>query len=218
MENKTPLTADISQLRNDYSSQQLETRMVNADPLVQFGAWLQQAIDCQLKEPTAMFLATCHHNKPSGRVVLLKGVDHGFTFYTNFLSRKGLELLENPQASLTFWWDVLERQVRIEGRVEKVERAEAQAYFASRPRGSQIGAHASAQSQMIKNREELEQQVARLTAEFEGREVPLPDEWGGFRLIPSYMEFWQGRPSRLHDRVCYRLHHGTEWEIFRLAP
>lgn len=193
---------------------------VSENPVHQFKVWLQEAIDSQVEEPTAMVLSTVDaQGKPSARVVLLKGVDEqGFSFYTNYASRKGQELEQNPHASLTFFWAGLERQVRVEGKVEKVADEESEKYFHSRPKGSQIGAWASPQSQVIEAREVLEQREKELSARYADVElVPRPKHWGGYRLVPQYLEFWQGRPSRLHDRIVYEME-GNNWLIKRLAP
>lgn len=189
------------------------------DPFQMFGAWFEEArLTCQ-RDHTAMTLATATKDGiPSARVVLLKAFDsRGFSFYTNFDSRKGSELQGNPRAALVFWWSELRRQVRIEGTVERVDSEEADLYFASRPRGSQVGAWASPQSREIPSREMLEQEVAVLTEKFEGQEVPRPGFWGGFRVVPHTLEFWQDRPDRLHDRDVFQ-RHGSEWRRARLAP
>lgn len=191
------------------------------DPLAQFRAWWDAAQHADLEEPTAVILATATAaGEPSARVVLLKGFDErGYVFYTNYESRKGHELTENPRAALLFWWPELGRQVRIEGGVERVSAAESDAYFATRPRGSQLGAHASQQSRPLKGQGELLSRVARVTARYVGREVPRPETWGGFRLAPCRYEFWQEGRFRLHDRFQYRRDEGAQgWERHRLAP
>ncbi len=193
---------------------------VAPDPFAQFEQWMQQALNSELPEPTAMTLATATPDgRPSARIVLLKGFDaSGFVFYTNYESRKGIELEQNPQATLLFFWPELERQVRIEGRVERISAEESTAYFQSRPKESQLGAWASPQSRVIAGREVVEQRYQELSAQFKHDEtLPLPPFWGGYRLVPTYFEFWQGRPSRLHDRICYTLNQGN-WTIARLAP
>ncbi|MDX2231791.1 MAG: pyridoxamine 5'-phosphate oxidase [Leptolyngbyaceae cyanobacterium bins.349] len=209
----------IADLRLNYTQQQLLETEVHPDPIQQFQLWFEQALAADIVEPNAMTIATATKDgRPSARIVLLKGVDQqGFVFYTNYDSRKGQELLENPQASLVFWWGALERQVRIEGSVAKVPDAETVAYFQSRPVGSQLGAWASNQSQVIPNREVLEQRLEQLTQQYQDQEIPRPPHWGGFRVTPCAIEFWQGRPSRLHDRLLYRLQDG-EWAIARLSP
>jgi pyridoxamine 5'-phosphate oxidase len=212
--------ADLQQMRQDYARESLTERDVDADPIAQFGKWFEQARNAGLVEPNAMTLATVdYRGLPSARVVLLKGVDgRGFVFFTDYRSRKGEELEQNPAAALCFWWDVLQRQVRIEGIVKKVRLVESAEYFRSRPRGSQIGAWASHQSAPLARRGELEDAVAaRERLHPEGTEVPLPPHWGGFRLEPSRIEFWQGRPSRLHDRIVYT-RFDSAWTIGRLSP
>ncbi len=208
----------IADLRKSYEKAELDEHAAAATPLRQFQIWLQQAIDSQLPEPNAMTLATVGADgRPSTRVVLIKGVDErGLAWYTNFNSRKGQELAANPMAALQFHWVELERVVRIEGRVERVADAEADAYYASRPLDSRIGAWASPQSQVIGGRGVLVAQAARYAAQF-ALSPPRPPHWGGFRLVPDRWEFWQGRKSRLHDRLRYRLD-GTTWVRERLAP
>lgn len=208
----------IAHLRKDYALRTLDEADVDRDPLKQFGLWMVEAIHAQVPEPTAMTLATVDAKaRPSARIVLLKGVDpKGFVFFTNYESRKGRELDANPFAALTFLWKELERQVRIEGKVEKVSAEESSAYYLTRPLGSRIGAWASPQSRVIENRAWLEKRWETLGAEH-GDDPRRPPHWGGYRLIPEYLEFWQGRMSRLHDRIAYnRL--GSAWEIARLAP
>jgi pyridoxamine 5'-phosphate oxidase len=212
--------ADLQQMRQDYARESLTERDVDADPIAQFGKWFEQARNAGLVEPNAMTLATVdYRGLPSARVVLLKGVDRrGFVFFTDYRSRKGEELEQNPAAALCFWWDVLQRQVRIEGIVKKVSLVESAEYFRSRPRGSQIGAWASHQSAPLARRGELDDAVAaRERLHPEGTEVPLPPHWGGFCLEPSRIEFWQGRPSRLHDRIVYT-RFDSAWTIGRLSP
>jgi pyridoxamine 5'-phosphate oxidase len=192
---------------------------VDRDPLVQFGRWFGEAERAAIRAPGAMALATASaEGIPSARMVLLKGFDEqGFVFYTGYVSRKADELAANPWAALLFDWDALGRQVRIEGRVEPVARDESEAYFHSRPRPSQLAAAASRQSAVLAGREELEARVAELEREYEGRDVPLPEHWGGYRLVPASYEFWQHREDRLHDRLRYRLTDGG-WRIERLSP
>lgn len=205
-------------LRRDYDRAVLLEEDVDPDPVVQFGRWFEEALQGEIYEPNGMALATVGADgRPSLRTVLLKGFDaQGFVFFTNLESRKSRELQANPVAALLFWWDRLHRQVRIEGPVARVSEAEADAYFASRPHGSRIGALASPQSRVIDGRAGLEARVAELTARFPD-EVPRPAHWGGWRVRPDLVEFWQGRPSRLHDRLCYR-REGEAWRIERLAP
>ena len=191
---------------------------VDRDPLKQFGVWMVEAIHAQVPEPTAMSLATVGADgRPGGRIVLLKGLDpKGFVFFTNYQSRKGKDLAAHPFAALTFLWKELERQVRIEGAVEKVSADESSAYYLTRPLGSRIGAWASPQSEILENRAWLENRWADLAREH-GENPPRPAHWGGYRVLPEYLEFWQGRRSRLHDRVAYTRIEG-QWKIARLAP
>ena len=208
----------IADLRKSYERAELDEGAAPERPLTQFEAWLQQAIAAQVPEPNAMTLATVDANgRPSTRVVLIKGVDErGLVWYSNFNSRKGQQLAANPAAALQFHWVELERVVRIEGLVERVDDAEADAYYASRPLDSRIGAWASPQSQVITSRGVLVAQAARYAARF-ALSPPRPPHWGGFRLLPDRWEFWQGRKSRLHDRLCYRMIDG-HWIRERLAP
>jgi pyridoxamine 5'-phosphate oxidase len=210
----------VADLRKDYTLQGLSEAQAKSNPFEQFTIWFDQAVSARLPEPNAMTLATVTvEGKPSARMVLLKDYDEqGFVFYTNYNSNKGKQLAVNPWAAIVFWWVQLERQVRIEGRVEKVSQAESDEYFHSRPRGSQLGAWVSAQSQVIASRETLEQQLKQLEQEYEGKAVIRPPHWGGFRLIPHEIEFWQGRPSRLHDRLLYRRDKEGSWTIQRLSP
>jgi pyridoxamine 5'-phosphate oxidase len=209
----------IPSLRKEYRMAALDRAGLDPDPVVQFGRWFDQAVGAGLPEPNAMTLATASAGgRPSARVVLLKGYDdRGFVFYSNYDSRKGEELTANPWAALVFYWAPLERQVRVEGRVERTSREESAAYFRSRPLGSRLGALASAQSRPIPGREVLERRVAELEAAHPDGEVPLPDFWGGYRVVPDAVEFWQGRPDRLHDRFRYaRADQG--WTVARLSP
>lgn len=188
-----------------------------AGPIEQFRRWFNEATLAGVEMPEAMGLTTVSNGRPSSRMVLLKGVDTGFVFYTNYKSRKSKELAEDLHAALLFHWVQLDKQVRVEGLVERVSAAESDAYFATRPRGSQIGAWASPQSQVIGSREELEQAARDLSERYEGSEIPRPPFWGGFRVVPDSVEFWQGRQNRLHDRLRYRKD-GQRWIIERLAP
>jgi pyridoxamine 5'-phosphate oxidase len=211
---------DLEHLREDYRQAELSEEAVSKSPKQQFKKWFEEAMQSQVIEPNAMVLSTATKDgKPTARTVLLKSFDEGgFVFYTNYNSRKGKELAENPYASLLFLWLPLQRQIRIEGAVEKINPDESTKYFQSRPRGSQIGACASPQSQVIENRSFLEQEVSRIETEFKDQEkLPRPEHWGGYVLKPNLLEFWQGRSSRLHDRIQYRLE-GEEWIIERLAP
>lgn len=200
--------------------QPLDTLNIHNDPIEQFQRWFEDAKAAQLKLPEAMVLssATCD-GRPSSRVVLLKQVDgHGFTFFTNYNSRKGEELDANANASLLFYWTQLDRQIRIEGSVVRVHVKESEEYFRTRPRGSQLGAHASTQSERIANRDMLEQRYAELEIIYAGMEIPCPPHWGGYRVRPHRIEFWQGRDNRLHDRMVYELQPDGQWKIGRLAP
>ncbi len=209
----------IQDIRKDYATGELRREDLNADPVAQFGAWLQAAIDADLPEPTAMTLATVGENgQPSARVVLLKGVDaQGFRFYSSYESRKGRELRANPKAALVFYWHALERQARVEGSVQKLSREESGRYFESRPHGSRLGAWASRQSEVVEGREVLEARLRKLEETYKEGEVPLPDFWGGYLVVPHALEFWQGRPNRLHDRFRYT-RRGDAWEMARLSP
>ena len=208
----------IAQLRKNYTFGQLTETEVPANPLTLFQVWFEQAMTAECPEPNSMTLATADQaGNPSARIVLLKGADqNGFTFFTTYESQKGRELAIRPQAALLFHWHELERQVRIKGMVEKVTSTESDEYFHSRPAASRIGAWASPQSAEIPNREFLEETEKRFASEF-GNQPPRPEHWGGYRLHPTEIEFWQGRPSRLHDRIAYYLE-GSSWRIARLAP
>ncbi len=209
----------IQNLRQEYRSASLSEKEIENDPFQQFKKWFNEALEAQIFEPNVMTLATVDKSaKPHARIVLLKGFDNkGFTFFTNYNSHKGKQLAENPYGALVFFWAELERQVRIEGKIEKVDPSESDQYFQSRPRMSQIGASASPQSQVIESRNQLEQEFEQLNKKLEGQEIPRPLHWGGFQLIPTLIEFWQGRPSRLHDRIQFTLHEG-KWIAERLAP
>jgi pyridoxamine 5'-phosphate oxidase len=209
---------DLASIRTEYALKTLEEASVDREPMKQFGVWMAEALHAQVPEPTAMTLATIDaKGRPSARIVLLKGIDpRGFVFYTNYESRKGREMAANPVAALAFLWKELERQVRIEGTVEKVTPAESDEYYRTRPLGSRIGAWASPQSQVIQSRGWLEERWAELGREH-GGEPPRPPHWGGYRVLPEVIEFWQGRLSRLHDRIVYTREAGG-WKIARLAP
>ena len=210
----------IADLRQNYTLTGLSEAEVDSNPIEQFQLWFQQALDADILEPNAMTLATATPDgKPTARIVLLKGVDErGFVFYTNYESKKGQQLIANPFAAVVFLWDKLERQVRIEGKVVMLEREESLEYFHSRPKASQLGAWASNQSQVIPNRQVLEQRLSDLKTEYKDETVPIPEHWGGFRVVPKRIEFWQGRPSRLHDRLVYDLQEDSSWQIQRLSP
>jgi pyridoxamine 5'-phosphate oxidase len=210
----------IEQRRRDYAGAVLDERLVDPDPLVQFGRWLREAEDAEVPEPTAMTLATVdRHGQPNARVVLLKGFGtEGFTFFTDYRSRKAEELAVNPRAALLFFWPELQRQVRLIGVVERAAPEVGEAYFRTRPRGSQLGAWASHQSSVLAGgRGELEERLREVADRFGEGPIPLPPHWGGYRLQPAEFEFWQGRPDRLHDRVRYT-RSGTQWTIERLSP
>lgn len=209
----------LADLRKDYARGSLDETSVDADPIRQFDAWFKQALDARLPEPNTMTLATVDaRGYPSARIVLIKGVDErGFVFFTNYESRKGLDLAANPHASLLFYWIELERQVRVEGTVVKASAEESDAYFHSRPLGSRVGAWASEQSRPIESRALLEAREKSFSERF-GENPPRPPHWGGYRLVPETIEFWQGRPSRLHDRILYTRLSAGGWRISRLSP
>jgi pyridoxamine 5'-phosphate oxidase len=212
-------TDDLAQIRKEYTRHSLSESDVDLNPFVQFSRWYDEAVRSQVPEANAMALATAtSEGKPSARMVLLKGFDdRGFVFFTNYEGRKSSELLTNPHAALLFYWNELERQVRLEGTVEKTSRQESEDYFNTRPLESRLGAWASRQSEVIPGRSDLEQKVGDLKERYAGREVPAPPFWGGFRLQPEVFEFWQGRENRLHDRIRYSLQGGV-WVIDRLSP
>lgn len=215
-----PTRPDVADLRQDYQHGTFDESHAAAHPIEQFESWFQVAVESGEPEPNAMTLSTAVDGRPSSRIVLLKDVDQrGFVFYTNYESRKGQEIARNPQVALTFWWTKTERQVRIEGRAVRVDARESDEYFNSRPRGSRLGAWASPQSQAIPSRDLLETRAQKLQEQY-GEHVPIPrpPHWGGYRVVPDYIEFWQGRSSRLHDRLAYDLGEGDAWTLKRLAP
>jgi pyridoxamine 5'-phosphate oxidase len=210
----------VARLRKEYTRAGLKESDAASGPIEQFRNWFDEALAADLHEPNAMTLATATPDgRPSARVVLLKGLDErGFVFYTSYEGRKGGELETNPYCALVFYWGELERQVRVEGRASRVSEEESDEYFGSRPRGSQLGAWASEQSRPVEGRGALEERLRGLEAEYEGREVPRPPFWGGYRVEPEVVEFWQGRENRLHDRLVYRRSDNGEWGRERLQP
>ncbi|HAX26281.1 MAG TPA: pyridoxamine 5'-phosphate oxidase [Thermomicrobiales bacterium] len=220
MTDSTKHGLSIADMRREYREPGFDDIDVNPDPFRQFEAWFQDAVDASVIESNAMILATATPDgRPSVRVVLLKGMDEdGFIFFTNYDSRKGAELEANPRAALLFYWPELTRQIRVEGRIEQVSRRESAEYFHSRAHLSQLGAWASRQSSVIPSRTYLEERMATLVEQYDGREVPLPAFWGGYRLTPETFEFWHGRPNRLHDRLQYGRQLDDSWEIERLSP
>lgn len=213
------LSAELAAARESYTRSGLTEGDLADDPFEQFERWYAEARDAGIVEPNAMVVSTVSADgAPSSRTVLLKGFStEGFTFFTNTASRKGWDLAHNPRCAVLFPWHPLERQVRIDGLARELSREDVEAYFSQRPRGSQLGAHASHQSRVVAGREELEAAYERIEAQFEGRPVPVPEEWGGYRVEPERVEFWQGRPGRMHDRLVY-LREGDKWRTERLAP
>lgn len=214
------MNISIADLRKNYTQGGLLESGASLNPFEQFRHWFEEAVSSQILEPNAMTLATINdEGKPSARIVLLKKLDEkGFTFFTNYDSNKGKNLAQNPWVSLVFLWGELERQVRIEGKAEKITPEESDAYFTSRPIGSQWGAWASNQSEIIPDRDILETNLQQVKSQYQDNIIPRPKHWGGFRVIPHLIEFWQGRENRLHDRLCYTLNENQQWIRQRLAP
>ncbi|MBK7389678.1 MAG: pyridoxamine 5'-phosphate oxidase [Bacteroidetes bacterium] len=210
----------VKNIRTDYNLDTLDINTVEANPIAQFAIWMKIAVDANVNEPNAFNLATIGNDgRPSSRVVLLRNFDYdGFVFFTNYQSHKGQDLDQNKWAALNFFWPELHKQVRILGKAEKVDVADSEEYFSTRPRESQLGAWVSEQSKHLSGRDELEQNLKNLTAQFEGKSIPRPAHWGGYRINPIEMEFWQGRPSRLHDRVKYELSTANNWKASLLYP
>jgi len=209
----------INYLRREYKLNKLSEETVHKSPFSQFEKWFKEVLQVGLIEPNAMILATADDKaKPSVRVVLLKGLNNnGLTFFTNYTSRKGHDITENSAASVLFFWAELERQVRVEGQIKKISRAESKKYFNTRPLDSRLAAWTSEQSKMIPGRDYLDTKFQIFKRQFKGKQIPVPPDWGGFRLVPEYFEFWQGRENRLHDRICYKKVSG-KWKVFRLSP
>lgn len=221
MNNKSAQKLKIEKIRREYTRETLSKSSVKKDPIDQFLVWFEQALSADLPDANAMTLSTATRSGiPSSRIVLLKGInEQGFWFYTNYKSRKGRELEQNPVASLCIYWASLERQVCVEGKVTKAGREESDTYFRERPRLSRIGAWASEQSSRVASREELEARFNKAKQKFTNKKIPLPDFWGGYILQPSRIEFWQGRKDRMHDRICYEWNEeNLDWDIFRLTP
>jgi len=210
---------DLAQLRRDYKQAELLENSIHADPLQQFKDWFQEALEAEVLEPNAMCLSTVLDQKPHSRVVLLKGLEsNGFVFFTNYDSHKGQQLLQNPNVALNFLWLELERQVRINGKATPISAQDSDAYFYSRPFESQVGAIVSQQSHVLASREELEQAMSLALQTYSPETIKRPEHWGGYLVVPESIEFWQGRSSRLHDRLHYELQADQSWKISRLSP
>ena len=208
----------INTIRRDFANREFNEDLIDKDPYKQFAKWFEDAVGVQVPDPYAMHIATVNKNgEPSARVVYMRDIDNGFIFYTNYNSQKGKNLNDNKNIAATFYWVELDRQIRFTGKVEKVSTEMSDTYFKNRPFISKIGAIASSQSDKLKNRAELEERVKYLTEKFKDKEVPRPENWGGYRIIPTKFEFWQGRPNRLHDRICYEKVN-EKWEIYRINP
>jgi pyridoxamine 5'-phosphate oxidase len=208
----------IRSLRRDYLKDDLLEKDISPDPVKQFGKWFHEALESKLVDGNAMTLATVSENRPNARIILLKSFDeNGFEFFTNYASQKAREIEKNPEGCLLFYWGEFERQIRINGIIKKINREESGEYFSQRPRDSQIGALASRQSEPLESRDLLESRYKSISEKYDGKEIPLPDFWGGYALVPDYFEFWQGRPNRLHDRIAY-IKQGDDWSISRLYP
>lgn len=217
---KSKMSDAVARLRREYTQRGLQKAEISTDPIEQFKVWFAEARKADVQDANAMTLATATpEGQPSARIVLLKGVDQrGFVFFTNYNSRKGRELRANPRAALVFWWQPLERQVRVEGTVSRLSPEASADYFQSRPRGSQLGAWASSQSDVIDSRDTLVRELREVEARYRDQPVPCPSYWGGYCLDPIALEFWQGRPNRLHDRLRYRRDGSGVWHLERLAP
>jgi pyridoxamine 5'-phosphate oxidase len=220
MEHDANINEKLYHLRSEFTSAELSRDQIGADPFVQFRMWFDQAVKADVNEVQAMVIASVSADDiPSTRIVYLREIDaDGFVFYTNYDSNKGHDFIQRPRIGFTLFWPELERQIQVRGLVEKVSPERSDAYFESRPRASQIGAWASNQSSTLENRAQLEARVKEITAKYEGQNVPRPPHWGGFKIIPISFEFWQGRPSRLHDRIQFRLDQQNNWKIERLSP
>ena len=214
------LRAYINGLRNDFSLQTLDETLVNKDPVLQFAAWFKEAVEAKIPDPNAMVISTVSlEGKPTSRVVLLRNFNEkGFTFYTNYNSKKGKDISANPNVCLNFFWPQLERQLRVDGTAVMQTAAESDLYFNSRPKESKLGAWASPQSEKVSSRKEIDEKLAEITAKFNEKEISRPPFWGGYTIKPTSVEFWQGRPNRLHDRILYTLLNDDSWKIERLAP